>query len=205
MSFQQDPSIPPAALSGEVTLPAALAEVEVVQSVRTPIRMEYTVTPGFSLSAYLKALGEKRILGDKCPDTGQVFIPPRGVSPVSGKRTTELVDLADRGYVESFNVTRIPVKGRDDLKPPYVSAWVVPDGASVGTLALVAGIEPEKVYIGMRVQAVWRPDEELKESADNILYWEPSGEPDVNVPDLFIVGRLGDKQTVPTGEEGDNQ
>ena len=43
MSF--DPSIPPAALSGEVRLPEKLAEVEPVRSVRTPIRLEYDFIP----------------------------------------------------------------------------------------------------------------------------------------------------------------
>lgn len=179
MGYAQDPSIPPAALAGEVTLPDALADVEAVQSVRTPIRMEYTTTPGQALSAYLKAMKEKRILGNKCPVSGQVFVPPRGVSPVAGVRVTEMVEVADVGYVESFNVTRLPIKGRDDLKPPYVSAWVVPDGANTGSISLVAGIEPEDVRIGMRVRAVWKPDDELEESAANILYWEPTGEPDV--------------------------
>ena len=33
----------------------------------------------------------------------------------------------------------------------------------------------------MRVQAVWKKEEELGNTAENILYWEPTGEPSVPV------------------------
>lgn len=187
--FQHDPSIAPTALSKPVTLPASLADVEAVQSVRTPIRMDYVVTPGQSLSTYLRAMKEKRILGNVCPDTGQVMVPPRGVSPLSGKRAVEMVEVSDTGYIESFNVTRLPIKSRPDLEPPYISAWVVPDGAHNSSIALVAGIEPEEARIGMRVRAVWKPDDELEESAANILHWEPTGEPDVEGLGRGTIGR----------------
>ncbi len=164
--------------------------VESVQSVRTPIRIEYTYTPGSSLSQYLRAMQDKTILGDRCPDTGQVFVPPRGVSPVAGKRTTEMVKLPDVGYIESFNITRVPIKMRPDLTPPYCSAWVVLDGASVGFMGLVINVAPEAVRIGMRVRAVWKPDDELEMSATNILGWEPTGEDDVEIADYARIGRV---------------
>jgi len=188
--FQHDPLVPPSAIK-PVTMPAAVANVEQVKSVRTPIAIDYEVTPGEGLSRYLRGLKEKKILADVCPDTGQVVFPPRGVAPMAGKRPTRMVEVGHSGYIDSFNVTRIPIKTRPDLDPPYVSAWVVPDGANVGSIALVAGIEPEKVRVGMRVRAVWKPDDELEESATNILHWEPTGEPDVEIADLRRVGREG--------------
>ncbi|RMH74891.1 MAG: Zn-ribbon domain-containing OB-fold protein [Actinomyces sp.] len=186
------PLPPPRALARPVRLPDGLADVEPVRSVRTPIRIEYTYTPGRSLSAYLRAMADKRILGDRCPVTGQVFVPPRGVSPVAGVPTEGFVELPGHGYVESFNITRVPIPGRDDLHPPYVSAWIVLDGASVGFLGLVAECEPEEVRIGMQVEAVWLPDEELTMSARNIRWWRPTGEPDVVVTDYARVGRVDD-------------
>ncbi len=163
--------------------------VERVQRVRTPIRMQYSYTPGRSMSRYLRAMKQKRILGDICPETGQVFVPPRGVSPVSGMATSEMVELPDVGYIESFNVTRVPIKMRPDLTPPYTSAWIVLDGASVGFMGLAINIAPDDVRIGMRVRAVWKPTDELSESATNILGWEPTGEPDEKIVDYERIGR----------------
>ena len=179
---------PPAALSAPVQLPDALVGVEPVQSIRTPARIEYTYTPGTALSTYLRAMKEKRILGDRCPKTGQVFVPPRGISPVAGALTDGFVELADRGYVESFCVTRVPLPSRPDLDPPFVSAWILLDGASVGSLGLVLGLDPEEVRIGLRVEAIWKPDDELEESAENILGWRPTGEPDQEIKSFEGVG-----------------
>lgn len=186
-----DPLALPEALSGVVRIPASIAEVEPVRSVTTPVRLEYVDTPGKALSAYLKAMKRKRLVGEVCGVTGQVFVPPRGVSPLTGKATAGTVELADTGYVESFNITRLPIKRRPDLVPPYCTAWVVPDGASVGMLGLVIDIAPEEVRIGLRVRAVWKPDEELTESTANLLGWAPTGEPDVHIDDYELVGRSG--------------
>jgi hypothetical protein len=40
----------------------------------------------------------------------------------------------------------------------------------------VSGVDTSEVTIGMRVKAVWKPDDELGRTAENILYWTPSGE-----------------------------
>lgn len=173
------------------TLPPRLQGVEPVRRVRTPLRLTYQATPGHHMSAYLRAMKRKVILGERCPLTGQVSVPPRGVTPTSGLPSTELVELPDRGHVESFCVTRVPIPGRDDLTLPYVSAWIVLDGASVGFLGLVTGIDPEEVRIGLRVRAVWKPDDELGETAENVLGWEPTGEPDVVITDFERVGTVG--------------
>ena len=104
------------------------------------------------------------------------------------------VELPDTGYVESFNITRVPIERRPDLKPPYCSAWIVLDGASVGFLGLVINIAPEEVRIGMRVRAVWKPDDELETSAGNILGWEPTGEADEVIDDYERIGRAQPEQ-----------
>ena len=158
---------------------------------RTPIRLAYTYTPGRALSGYLRAMASKQIIGERCGQSGQVFVPPRGVSPLAGTATREVVELPDTGYVDSFNITRVPIERRPDLKPPYCSAWIVLDGASVGFMGLVINIAPEEVRIGMRVRAVWKPDSELETSAANILGWEPTGEPDEVVTDYERIGRAG--------------
>ena len=190
-----DPLAPPAALSGEVTVPPWVAAAEPVQSVCTPIRLSYTYTPGRALSRYLRAIAGKRILGERCPLTSQVFVPPRGVSPLAGAATSEVVELPDTGYVDSFNITRVPIERRPDLNPPYCSAWIVLDGASAGFLGLVVNIAPEEVRIGMRVRAVWKPDDELETSAANILGWEPTGEPDEVITDYERLGRVAPGQS----------
>lgn len=163
----------------DVSLPESLRDVEPVLSVRTPAQMEYTFTPGVAAQTYLHAFGEKKILGNVSPIDGAVFVPPRGVDPRHGVACTEFVELPDRGHLGSFCVTRVPIPGRDDLELPYISAWIFIDGADCGFLSLVAECPPAECRIGMRVEAVWKPDEEIGATAENIVYWRPTGEPDV--------------------------
>ena len=144
------------------------------------------------MSDYLVAMKDKKILAEKCPETGQVFVPPRGVSPVAGVVTVDKVELPDTGYVESFNITRVPIPTRPDLEPPYCSAWILVDGASTSLMGLVINIDPDEVRLGMRVRAVWKPDDELEMAATNILGWEPSGEPDAEIPDIERIGQKGE-------------
>ena len=118
----------------EISIPESLRDVEPVQSIRTPIRMEYTYTPGVAAQAYLKSFADKKILGGVSPVDGAVFVPPRGVDPRHGVATTDYVELAHTGHVGSFCVTKVPIPGRDDLTLPYISAWWL--GLSVGWLVL---------------------------------------------------------------------
>lgn len=193
--FQQDPSVPASCVREVTGLPASVSSTEAVQSVRTPIRMEYTYTPGRALSDYLVAMKDKKIIAERCPVTGQVFVPPRGVSPVAGVVTAGKVELPDHGYVESFNITRVPIATRPDLEPPYCSAWIVLEGASISFMGLVINVAPEDVRLGMRVRAVWKPDDELEMSATNILGWEPTGEPDIDIPDIERIGQKGELES----------
>jgi hypothetical protein len=56
-------------------------------------------------------------------------------------------------------------------------------------MGLGMNVEPEEVRVGMRVRAVWKPDDELEMSAQNILGWEPTGEADEVIDDYSRVGR----------------
>ena len=53
----------------------------------------------------------------------------------------------------------------------------------------------------MRVRAVWKPDDELEESAANILYWEPTGEPDEEIQDMNRFGRVAVARGLAQGQE----
>src|SRR5690554_5623488 len=81
---------------------ADLEDVEQVQLVTTPAAMRYDFTPGLATTRFLRAIKEKRLVGERCQQTGKVYVPPRGVSPVSGLPTTEQVELGLDGTVTSF-------------------------------------------------------------------------------------------------------
>jgi uncharacterized OB-fold protein len=148
-----------------------------IKVVPTPVRLKYTVSAGAHYSRYLIALGEKRIIGGRCPRCSKVYVPPRGSCPTCGVPTGEEVVLADTATVTTFCIINIPF-GTMPFKPPYVAASVLLDGADIPIMHLIRGIEADQVRMGLRVRAVWVPDAELSPTVESIRWFEPSGEPD---------------------------
>ena len=79
----------------------------------------------------------------------------------------------------TFAIINIPFAGQR-IKPPYVAAYVLLDGADIPFLHLVTEIDATDVRMGMRVEAVWKPREEWGLGIDNIDYFRPTGEPDAD-------------------------
>jgi hypothetical protein len=148
-----------------------------VMVIGTPIRLEYTYTAGEAQSRFLRGLAEGRLLGQRCPDCAKVYIPPRGSCPTCGVPTREDVAVAGRGTVTTFCIVNIPFPGQA-IRPPFVAASVLLDNADIAIFHLLQEVPVEEARMGMRVEAVWVPREELRPSMESIRYFRPSGEPD---------------------------
>ena len=153
--------------------------VEPVRSIRAPVHLEYRFTAGGAQSRFLRHLVEGKILGQRCPQCGKVYVSPRGACAADGVPTKEEVEVADRGTVTTFCVVNVPFYGQK-IKIPYVSATILLDGADIGLMHLLQEVEADQVHMGMRVEAVWAPPEERKPTLESILYFRPTGEPDAD-------------------------
>lgn len=160
-----------------------IASVESVRSVRAFASLTYDYTPGLATTRFLRAIKEKRLVGERCSETGKVYIPPRGVSPVSGLPTTEQVDLGLDGTVVSFCVVNLDFTGNAQ-EIPYVSALILVDGSDIPIYGLVREIPYNEVQPGLRLKSVWVEDSEMTTSFENIKWWAPNGEPDVPTSEL---------------------
>jgi hypothetical protein len=166
-----EPGDAPSAASG----PAGPAEP--VAMITTPVRLHYehTVSPGES--RFLRALADGRLVAQRCPACGKVYIPPRGACPTDGVPTADEVELPDHGIVTTFCVVNVPYPGQR-VAPPYVAAAVLLDGADIPFQHLILGCEPDEVRMGLRVRAAWKPREEWGTTMENIDHFRPTGEPD---------------------------
>ena len=150
---------------------------EPVAMITTPVRLHYehTVSPGES--EFLRGLAAGRLLGQRCPSCGKVYIPPRAACPTDGVPTAEEVELPDTGTVTTFCVVNVPFRGQR-VPTPYAAAAIVLDGADIPFQHLILGCEPDQVRMGMRVAAVWKPREQWGTTVENIDHFRPTGEPD---------------------------
>jgi uncharacterized OB-fold protein len=150
----------------------------------TPVRLRYLHTASPAESAYLRGLAEGRLIGQRGPACGLVYIPSRGTCPADGVTTDTEVDLPDTGTVTTFSVVNVAYPGQH-ITPPYVAAAILLDGADIAFHHLVLGCDPADVRMGMRVKAVWKPrgaaggpGSENASTADTISHFTPTGEPD---------------------------
>jgi len=143
----------------------------------TPVRLRYEHTASAAESAYLRGLAAGRLIGQRCPACGKVYIPSRGVCPADGVPADRQVELPDTGTVTTFSIVNVGYPGQR-VTPPYVAAAVLLDGADIAFQHLILGCDPGQVHLGMRVRAVWRPRAEWDTTAETISHFGPSGEPD---------------------------
>ncbi len=152
-------------------------EADDVTMVTTPVHLHYTHSASPTEDPFLRGLMEGRLIAQRCPACEKVYFPPRPACPTDGVPTTDPVELSDRGTITTFCVVNVPFLGQR-IPPPYVSAYVLLDGADIPFLHLLLGVAPQDVRMGMRVEAVWKPREEWGPTMQNIDHFKPSGEPD---------------------------
>lgn len=152
---------------------------EVVKQFVSPIRLEYRYTPGAAGSRFFREVTENgRLVGQRCAECGQVYVPPRGVCPRDGVPTPEEVDVPGTGTVTTFCIVNLPFGGQA-VECPYVSASVLLDGADTELFHLIQEVDPAEVRMGMRVEPVWVDPDDPATGLARIRYFRPSGEPDV--------------------------
>jgi hypothetical protein len=170
---------PPGTVPPEAAQPGApqTPDLGSVAMITTPVRLHYEHTASHEESLFLRGLAAGRLLGQRCPACGKVYIPPRAACPTDGIPTSGEVELPDTGTVTTFCVVNVPFRGQR-VPPPYVAAAIVLDGADIPFQHLILGCEPGEVRMGMRVAAVWRPRDQWGTTVENIDHFRPTGEAD---------------------------
>ncbi|WP_167478948.1 Zn-ribbon domain-containing OB-fold protein [Nocardia arthritidis] len=157
----------------------SVASAEPVRIITTPVDLAYKHTASPQETVYLRGLADGKLIGARTDAAGKVYFPPRGANPTDGRPTDDYLELTDHGTVTTFCIVNVPFLGQR-IKPPYVAAYVLLDGADIPVLHLVLGCDASEVRMGMRVRAVWKPRAEWGYGLDNVDHFEPTGEPDAD-------------------------
>ncbi|MBQ0855367.1 OB-fold domain-containing protein [Streptomyces sp. BH-SS-21] len=146
---------------------------DLVTGIVAPARLDYTYSPGRAQSAYLHALAERRVVGERCPSCRKVYVPPRGACPTCGVATSERVEVGPRGTVTTYCIVNIKAKNLD-IEVPYVYAHIALDGADLALHGRIGGIPYDQVRMGLRVEPVW------SDGGGHPDHYRPTGEPDAD-------------------------
>src|SRR5215472_11049581 len=117
------------------------------------IGFDYTRSLGPTLSQFMAALAQRRILGARDAD-GRVHAPPFEYDPVTLAPPAELVPVGTEGTVTSWSWVPKPLEGQP-LAHPFAWALIRLDGADTAMLHAVDAGSAEAVRTGMRVRVRW--------------------------------------------------
>jgi len=126
--------------------------------------LTYQHTADQVTATFLRTLrDEGRLLGIRCPECKRVLAPPRPICDRDFCETEGWVDLKASGTLELFTIMYLPIEGLPE--PPYVLAYVRPDGADTALAGFLEGVDLssteaalEELRVGRRVSIEFRDE-----------------------------------------------
>ena len=140
------------------------------------VKAHYAWDTGIAIGRYLEGLKRGKLLGRYCGGCGRTMIPPRMFCEQCFRPTDEWVELEHTGTVITFSLCYVRWN-MERLVDPEIPAVIGIDGASqgMGIMHMLGDVDPKSVAIGMRVQAVWKPEAERIGDITDIVYFKPFG------------------------------
>lgn len=123
------------------------------------LEFPYKRSTGPTIGRFLAGLrDQRRIWGQRVAGSG-VTVPPMGYSEVDGSGEGPWVAVGPQGTVTAVAVVERPLPGLHPSDRPFAFVLVRLDGADTA-LAHIVTDGHDRVQVGSRVEAVWRPDGE---------------------------------------------
>jgi uncharacterized OB-fold protein len=123
------------------------------------VRADFNFWVGQYMDRFYDHLEKKKIVGNKCPNCGDVFVPPR---KICGKCNLVIpfdnnwVDLPDTGRLVNYTITPYRVNDRSHRKAkPQIIGMVIIDGSNTAIINRILEIESSEIKTGMKVKIDW--------------------------------------------------
>jgi uncharacterized OB-fold protein len=134
-----------------------------------PVTSRYTF--GLAGERFFRTIKEEgRILGTRCHRCEHIYVPATIFCERCLGELDEWVDVGIDGEVHTYTLLYENPDGTRQDRPELVAFVRLGDGGLVHRLGEV---EPEAVFIGLPVQAVFKPASERKGSILDIVHFRP--------------------------------
>ena len=145
------------------------------RSVRGNLPVTNLYTAGVAGEKFFRALQKDgALLGTRCNACNVSFLPARHFCERCFARLEEYVAAGDTGTVATFTVCHRDLDDRPVAEPVTV-AFIRYEGFEGGLVHRLAGIEPAKVRIGLRVEPVLADAKKRTGGINDILHFKPAG------------------------------
>ncbi|MFQ5875637.1 MAG: Zn-ribbon domain-containing OB-fold protein [Dehalococcoidia bacterium] len=136
-----------------------------------PITSRYTV--GIAGERFFREIKDNaRFVGTHCPNCDITYVPPRLYCERCFAKLDDWVEVESTGTVHTYTILHLALDG-SPLEEPEILAFVELDGSDGGLVHRLGEVDPDEVEIGMRVEAIFKPEAERKGSILDIGYFRP--------------------------------
>ena len=133
----------------------------------------------FTIKSYIDFLAEKKLMGSKCKDCGETYVPVRKLCTKCNTANMEWVEMSGKGKVAAFTSITVGTpffveKGYGRNKPYCFSVIKLDEGPMVsGQLVGVDESKPESISVDMPVKVKFL-ETEIKGETRVDLGFEPA-------------------------------
>ena len=124
------------------------------------VKADFNFWVGRYMDKFYDGLEKRKLLGNKCPKCGDVFVPPR---KICGKCNEKIpldqnwIDLPSTGVLINYTITSYKVSDRRarNTKKDQIIGMIRIDGSNTGIIYPLINTKTEEVDIGMKLQIEW--------------------------------------------------
>ncbi len=137
-----------------------MSEEKVIVANKGLVRADFAFWVGQYMDRFYDALENKKFIGNKCPECGNIFVPPRKICGKCNKTIPldkNWVELPETGTLLNYTVTYYKVNDRTTrkVKKPQIIGMIQIDGSNTGIVYRLLNVDPDDVKVGMKVKVVW--------------------------------------------------
>lgn len=150
-------------------------DYERLLNVQVNAAMPYEWSIGRHGSRFFQEIREKqRFVGIRCPECGQIYVPPRRVCGPCFRELDELVEVPSTGTIAGFSVVNYPFidPATGEQRPvPYTYGYIRLDGTNCVFCHVIDETDVKKISVGKRVRAVFKSAEEMEGNIQDIRHF----------------------------------
>jgi len=137
------------------------------------IPVHYLYTFGLAGEKFFREIKDHgTFVGTHCDKCDVTYVPPRIYCERCFAELQNYKDVGTKGTVETYTVCHESLEGKR-LSKPEIIACVRIDGTGGGLVHRLSGVEPSKIKIGMKVEAVLADSAKRTGTINDILHFRP--------------------------------
>jgi uncharacterized OB-fold protein len=134
-------------------------------------------TAGIAGERFFRAIKDQgKILGTRCTQCDVLYVPGRMYCErcFAHLEDDAWFEVGSQGLVHTFTIVHVGLDGAP-LEAPRLLAFIELGEGDGGLVHELGQVTPEEVFVGLPVEAVFKPAEERTGSITDILYFRPCG------------------------------